>query len=305
MSHFAVEGRVTKSVTGAPLEGASIVIKVHDTYCSIAFLTLFQLRSENGGEFEDVLEFLELGSGDAWRDLRGHSMGAVIFRRGQSQFRMSRWFDRLQVNETSISEIGHKLIYARDSFPDMRPLFFPIILSVCIVSSCGRSPTEPAPELDPQDGLLEGVIDGSAFRGTGMFGGTPDVRMGFGGNFQFSSHGVGESDGEIIYGIWHDGVIPPSGSYDVSFPSLFQRGFWLFYDRESGEGPVHYAAYAGTIEIDSSSSGEVRGSFQVSARPRCVESACPALTGDDPEAETIELSGTFRLVPRDVSAVPL
>lgn len=181
-----------------------------------------------------------------------------------------------------------------------------LAIILCLWTACGESPTEPEfPELDPKAGVLEGVIDGSAFRGTGMFGGTPDVRMGFGGNFQFSSIGVGPSDGQIIYGIWFDGEIPPSGSYSVSFPSAFQRGFWLFYDRESGEGPAHFAAYSGTIEVDSSSSNAVRGSFHVSARPRCAEPTCPDPTGEATETETIELSGTFRLVPLDPLFAPL
>jgi hypothetical protein len=181
-----------------------------------------------------------------------------------------------------------------------------MILCGCLVSACRGSPTEPAsPGLNSQDGLLEGIIDGSTYRGTGMFGGTPDVRMGFGGNFQFSSSGVGPSEDEIIYGIWHDGVMPPPGSHSVSFPGLFRRGFWLFYDRVSVDGPAHYAAFSGTIEIDASSFREVRGSFHVRARPRCVELTCPDPGGQSTDTEAIELSGSFRLVPFDLSFVPL
>ena len=186
----------------------------------------------------------------------------------------------------------------------MRSAALTILLCGSLGSSCAGPPTEPAfPEVDAQDGLVEGVIDGSMFRGTGMFGGTPDVRMGFGGNFQFSSSGVGPSEGESIHGIWHDGVIPPPGSYGVSFPSPFQRGFWFSYHRASRGGTVQFAAYVGTIEIVSSSSTEVRGSFHVSARPMCTEPTCP--DADITGVETIELSGTFRLVPLDVSFVPL
>lgn len=166
-----------------------------------------------------------------------------------------------------------------------------------LVAACGSSPAGPAfPELDPQDGLLEGVVDGSMFRGTGGFGGTADVRMGWGGNFQFVSHGVGESEDQSIFGIWHDGVIPPAGSYTVERPGPFQRGFWLFYSRMSQDGPATFAASSGTIEIDASSSSEVRGSFHVVARPTCGGPTCPDPTGFTGE-ETIELSGTFRLVP--------
>lgn len=186
----------------------------------------------------------------------------------------------------------------------MRPAFLPVVLYGCLLFACGGSPTDPAfAELDPQSGLLEGIVDGSTFRGTGMFGGTPDVRMGWGGDFQFSSSGVGPSDGEIIHGIWHDGVIPAPGSYDVAFPSPFRRGFWVFYHRSSRDGPVQFAAYEGTIEIDSSSSTEVRGSFHVRAQRRCAEPTCPDV--DVAGAGTIELSGTFRLVPMNVSFVPL
>ncbi|HJR53601.1 MAG TPA: hypothetical protein VJ982_07780 [Gemmatimonadota bacterium] len=180
-----------------------------------------------------------------------------------------------------------------------------VILAGCVAVGCNGAPTDPAiPELSPQDGLLEGAIDGSVFRGTGMFGGTPDVRMGWGGNFQFASDGRGESDGESIFGIWHDGVIPAPGSYDVSFPGPFRRGFWLFYSRTSREGPIQFAAYTGAIEIESSSSTEVRGTFHVRARPSCGGQACRD-TGEDPEADTIELSGSFRLVPLNVVFVPL
>jgi hypothetical protein len=183
-----------------------------------------------------------------------------------------------------------------------------ILLSAALLCACGQSPTEVLPELDPQDGMVEGIIDGSPFRGTGMFGGTPDVRMGFGGNFQFSSTGVGSSEGELLFGIWHDGVIPPSGSYSVDVPDVFRRGFWLFYSRESGGGTEHYAAYAGTIAIDASSASEVRGSFDVSAWLRCTvppEPTCPDLNGEVTGTETIELSGSFRLVPMEISVEPL
>ena len=186
----------------------------------------------------------------------------------------------------------------------MGPTVLRIVLYGCLFSACGGSPADPAfPELDPQNGMLEGIVDGSTFRGTGMFGGTPDVRMGWGGNFQFSSSGVGPSEGETIHGIWHDGVIPPPGSYDVSFPSPFRTGLWLFYHRTSRDGSVQFAAYEGTIEIHSSSSTEVQGSFHLRARRRCAEPTCR--DADIAGAKTIELSGTFRLVPQDVSFVPL
>ena len=180
-----------------------------------------------------------------------------------------------------------------------------MILAGCLLAGCNGSPTEPTfPELGPQDGLLEGIIGGSAFRGTGMFGGTRDVRMGWGGNFQFSSDGRGESGGESIFGIWHDGVIPPPGSYDVSFPSPFQRGFWLFYSRTSRQGPIVFAAYTGAIEIESSSSTEVRGSFHVRARPSCEVRTCPG-PGEVPETGTIELSGSIRLGALNRVFVPI
>jgi hypothetical protein len=174
-----------------------------------------------------------------------------------------------------------------------------------LVAACGSSPAGPAfQERDSQDGLLEGVVDGSMFRGTGGCGGTADVRMGWGGNFQFVSHGVGKSEDQSIFGIWHDGVIPPAGSYTVERPGPFQRGFWLFYSRMSRDGPATFAAYTGTIEIDASSSSEVRGSFHVLARPTCGGPTCPDPTGFTGE-ETIELSGTFRLVPRSFGFEPL
>jgi len=187
----------------------------------------------------------------------------------------------------------------------MRRAFLTIILYGGLVSGCGESPVEPEfPELEPEAGMLEGIVDGSMFRGTGTFGGTPDVRMGFGGNFQFSSIGVGKSDDESINGVWFDGEIPPAGSYAVNFPSLFQRGFWLFYKQGPGAGHVRYAADSGTIVIDSSSVDEVRGSFQVSARP-CGDPDCREPAGGDTGSETIELSGTFRLVPLDPLFIPL
>lgn len=186
----------------------------------------------------------------------------------------------------------------------MRHALISIFLCGCLALGCSESPIEPVfPALDPQDGQLEGIIDGSTFLGTGGFGGTADVRMGWGGNFQFVSDGVGESEGQSIFGIWHDGVIPPPASYSVEMPGPFRRGFWLFYSRTSGERPVPFAAYSGTIVIHASSSTEVRGSFHVRARPRCAEPTCP-----DPDiagAEAIELSGTFRLVPLNISFVPL
>jgi hypothetical protein len=218
--------------------------------------------------------------------------------------------------ELRSSGIGRPLAMALDVnprtpgavFSEMPSSFPSILLSGALLCACGPSPTEVLPELDPQDGMVEGIIDGSPFRGTGMFGGTTDVRMGFGGNFQFSSMGVGPSEGELLFGIWHDGVLPPPGSYSVDIPDVFQRGFWLFYSRESGGRTEHYAAYAGTIAIDSSSPGEVRGSFHVSAWLRCAvppEPTCPDLTGEVTGTETIELSGSFRLVHAEIRFEPL
>lgn len=183
--------------------------------------------------------------------------------------------------------------------------FLTIILFGCLICGCGESPSEPEfPEMDPEAGLLEGTIDGSAFQGTGLFSSTPDVRMGFGGDFHFLSIGVGPSHDESINGVWFDGEIPPPGSYPVSFPSLFQRGFWLFYQRGPGAGTVRYAADSGTIEIDSASASEVLGSFHVMAR-RCDDPECREPAGGDADGETIELSGTFRLVLSDPIFVPL
>jgi hypothetical protein len=187
----------------------------------------------------------------------------------------------------------------------MRRAFLTIILYGCLVSACEESPAEPEfPELDPEDGLLVGIIDGSTFQGTGLFSSTPDVRMGFGGDFHFLSIGVGPSDDESINGVWFDGETPPPGSYSVSFPSPFQRGFWLFYQRGPGAGTVRYAADSGTIEIDSASSSEVRGLFHVSAR-RCGDPDCREPAHGDAGSETIELSGTFHLVLFDPLFVPL
>jgi hypothetical protein len=181
-----------------------------------------------------------------------------------------------------------------------------MIVPYCLlIAGCGGASTGPtSPELEPRDGLLEGIVDGSIFRGTGRFGGTADVRMGWGGNFQFVSQGVGESTGQSIFGVWHDGVMPPAGSYSPERPGPFQRGFWVFYTRTSADAPATFAAYSGTIMIDASSSSEVRGSFHVVARPTCGGSTCPDPTGFT-GTETIELSGTFRLVPLEPQFHPL
>jgi hypothetical protein len=196
-------------------------------------------------------------------------------------------------------------LYTEESFPNVGRAFLPIILFSCFIPGCGESPAEPEfPVLDPEAGLLEGTIDGSTFQGTGHFSSTPDVRMGVGGDFHFLSIGVGPSHDESINGVWFNGEIPPPGSYSVSFPSLFQRGFWLFYKQGPGAGMVRYAADSGTIEIDSAASSEVRGSFHVSARP-CADADCRESAGGDTDSETIELSGTFRLVPLDPLFVPL
>jgi hypothetical protein len=183
--------------------------------------------------------------------------------------------------------------------------FLSILLFGFFISGCGEFPAAPEfPEMDPGAGSLEGTIDGSTFQGTGRFSSTPDVRMGFGGAFHFLSIGVGPSHDESINGVWFDGEIPPPGSYSVSSPSLFQRGFWLFYQQGPGAGTVRYAADSGTIEIDSAASREVRGSFHVRAR-RCDDLECREPAGGDADGETIELSGTFRLVLSDPIFVPL
>jgi len=69
----------------------------------------------------------------------------------------------------------------------------------------------------------------------------------------------------------------------------------------------HYVASSGTLEVEASSVDEVRGSFHASAWLRCVVpgTPCPELDGGVTSTETIDLSGSFRFVPHDISFVPL
>lgn len=172
-----------------------------------------------------------------------------------------------------------------------------------LIFACGQAPTE----LDPEDGEVRGTVDGSPFVGTGFYTTTPDVRMGWGGKFQFLSVGVGSSDGETIHGVWFEGELPPPGSHSVSIPDNIQRGVWIFYSRKTGAVTENYAASSGTLEVEASSVDEVRGSFHASAWLRCVVPAttCPELNGRVTSTETIDLSGRFRFVPQSITFIPL
>lgn len=174
-----------------------------------------------------------------------------------------------------------------------------------LLAACGTT----GPEADT--GSLQATITGNIdaeYAGSGEF--STGTRLSGAGVFNLRSEGQGMS-GPARFDIKHVGSKRPRrGTHSITLlgrdrADPDEHGTGVIYV-EAGDGERHYVAKSGSLEITDSSDKRVAGTFTITGFLYCQRAAdvpprqrksCPVATRVDPDAPTIEVTGSFVAVP--------
>lgn len=193
---------------------------------------------------------------------------------------------------------------------------FSVVLSTAFLL-VGCQSTEPAGP--PQSSFLRANITGAVaatYEGTGDFWTGGNRELGRPMTFGINSQGRGSAEGHR-FSLWRQREGRAGrGSYALSPPDYTREewdSFAAVYSRVNGETMEAFVAQSGVITITASSPERVEGTFRFTGIRYCASSisGTPRTEGScrpseiDPEAPTLDVSGTFVAAQFEGEAVPL